>query len=90
MIDFADSMIGPPEYDLLGPMLFLAAGDRTLIDAILKGYGWPTGSLSPELRRYLMSLQLLHRYSDFSEQLRIPWMDRVSSLEELEELIWPQ
>jgi hygromycin-B 7''-O-kinase len=84
MIDFGDAMIGLPDYDLLGPCLFLAAGDRDLLAALFRGY---PGALH---RRRLMLLCLLHRYANLGVQLRVPgWRERARSIEDLEELIWP-
>ncbi|WP_245676875.1 phosphotransferase family protein [Oligoflexus tunisiensis] len=90
MIDFGDAMIGTPEYDLLGPLLFSCEGRPNLVKALLSGYGYAEADQNRTLRRRLMLLQILHRYSDFRAQLRIPGgLDRVHSIEELEELIWP-
>lgn len=90
MIDFADACLGPPEYDLLGPCLFLAAGSEELQRAFLVACGYRITALTPELRRKLMALALLHRYSNLGYQLRIEgWESQVSSLSELEQRIWP-
>ncbi|WP_437965691.1 aminoglycoside 3'-phosphotransferase/choline kinase family protein [Sorangium sp. So ce260] len=90
MIDFADACLGPPEYDLLGPCLFLAAGDADLLRAFLGAYGYRLIDLSPTLSRKLMALALLHRYSNLRYQVRIEgWESQVSSLDELEQRIWP-
>lgn len=90
MIDFADSCLGPAEYDLLGPGLFLAAGEADLARALLIAYGYPDAALTPALSRKLMALALLHRYSNLRVQIRIEgWESRVSSLVELERLVWP-
>ena len=90
MIDFGDAMVGLREYDFLGPIMFLAAGDASLVQSLLQGYGYTHGQIGSQLRRKLMLLQILHRYSNFSAQLKIPdWQKKVNSIEELEELIWP-
>ena len=84
MIDFGDAMVGYADYDLLGPSLFLGEGSRDLIAQLFEGYGTKVP------RPLLMLLQILHRYSDFKAQLRIPdWEVQEQSIEELEELIWP-
>jgi hygromycin-B 7''-O-kinase len=89
MIDFGDAMIGYHEYDLLGPSLFLAQGNSELIKSLLSGYGYPDAAMTSELRRRLMLLQVLHRYSDLSSQLSVAhWQERVKTLPELEALIW--
>jgi len=90
MIDFGDAMLGYREYDLLGPLLFSCEGKPALVQALLTGYGYAPEVQNRELRRRLMLLQILHRYSNFHEQVRIPgWQDQVRSIEELENLIWP-
>lgn len=90
MIDFGDVMVGPAEYDLLGPSVFLAEGDRDLVRALFRGYGIAESAVTREYRRRLLALLLLHRYSNLTFQVRIPdWHHRVASLDELAELIWP-
>ncbi len=90
MIDFADACLGPPEVDLLGPCLFLAAGSADLQRAFLGACGYRITDLGPALSRKLMALALLHRYSNLRYQLRIQgWESQVSSLPELEQTIWP-
>jgi hygromycin-B 7''-O-kinase len=84
MIDFGDAMIGYAPYDLLGPSLFLGEGHPVLIDRLFQGYGE-----RPDLR-LLMLLQILHRYSHFRVQLRIPdWEQRAANMNDLQNLIWP-
>jgi hygromycin-B 7''-O-kinase len=90
MIDFGDAMIGYHEYDLLGPWLFSCEGRADFVEALLTGYGYASADQNQELRRRLFLLQILHCYSDFKAQVRIPsWLDRVASFEELEEILWP-
>ncbi|WP_437852341.1 phosphotransferase family protein [Sorangium sp. So ce363] len=90
VIDFADACLGAPEYDLLGPCLFLSAGSADLQRAFLGAYGYPPADLGPALSRKLMALALLHRYSNLRFQLRLEgWESQVSSLPELEQTIWP-
>jgi hygromycin-B 7''-O-kinase len=90
MIDFADACLGPREYDLLGPCLFLAAGSADLLRALLRSYGYEDADMTPALSRKLMALALLHRYSNLRFQIRIDgWESQVSSLSDLEQRIWP-
>lgn len=90
MIDFADACLGAPEYDLLGPCLFLSAGSADLQRAFLGACGYAPADLGPALSRKLMALALLHRYSNLRFQLRLEgWESQVSSLSELEQTIWP-
>ncbi|MCB9879078.1 MAG: aminoglycoside phosphotransferase family protein [Planctomycetes bacterium] len=90
MIDFGDTMVGAPEYDLLGPSLFLCGGDAELVAALLRGYHGADLPMTQELRMRLMALAVMHRYANFELQVRIDrWWDRARSLEQLAELIWP-
>jgi hygromycin-B 7''-O-kinase len=90
MLDFGDSMAGFAEYDLLGPLLFLTEGDPDLVRFLLKGYRYTDRQMDPALRKRLMLLAILHRYSNLEFQLRIPgWASRANSIEDLEQLIWP-
>lgn len=66
MFDFGDGVVGPRQYDWLGPLAFLCAGRRERIVAYLDGYGeQPTR----EERLALMRLFLLHRYSNLRVQI---------------------
>ncbi len=90
MIDFGDAMTGFSEYDLLGPLMFLAAGDGKLIHSLLKGYGYSAAQMDATLHKRLIGLQILHRYSNFDAQLKIKgWRSKVKDMKALEALIWP-
>ncbi len=90
MIDFGDSMTGFREYDLLGPCLFLCEGNIGHLQSLFRGYGYTDRQLDDGLRRRLLLLTILHRYSNLNLQLRIPdWQNRVKSIEALGQLIWP-
>lgn len=87
MFDFGDVMVGPAEYDMGGPCVFLCAGDATRFAAFLQGYGRVADA---QLTQTLMALLLLHRFSDLRVQVRIDdWQRRVESLEALAALLFP-
>ncbi|MDQ0166239.1 aminoglycoside phosphotransferase family protein [Bacillus horti] len=89
MIDFADCMVGFHEYDLLGPAVFFACGNPELLQDLLFAYGYTQDKLDEPLRKRLMLLLLLHRYSDLNVLIQIEnWQEKVSSVEELEHLLW--
>jgi hygromycin-B 7''-O-kinase len=89
LIDFGDSMLGLPEYDLLGPCAFLIQGDKSLLREFLTSYGYSSNALTPDLSHQLMSLMLLHKYSNLKIQVRIEdWMHKVQNLKDLENLVW--
>ncbi|HMG16816.1 MAG TPA: aminoglycoside phosphotransferase family protein [Saprospiraceae bacterium] len=90
MIDFGDSMIGFNEYDLIGPLLFLCAGNKESIQTLLSAYGYSEKDFTTTFRKRLLLLTILHRYSNLNLQIRIPdWQDKVSNFDELEQIIWP-
>jgi hygromycin-B 7''-O-kinase len=89
LIDFGDSMLGLPEYDLLGPGAFLIQGDKFLLEAFLRAYGHTADTMTPALSHQLMALMLLHKYSNLNVQVRIKdWKSRVKNLKDLEDLVW--
>ncbi len=86
MFDFGDGLVGPREYDWLGPMAFLAAGHANRCRAFLDGYGVV---LNAGQRLALLRLLLLHRYSNLKAQIALPGWQRAPNFEALAELIWP-
>jgi hygromycin-B 7''-O-kinase len=91
LIDFGDVMTGWGEYDLLGPSTFAAVGMPGRMRSLLRGFGYPNASADdPALRRRLMTLLLLHRFSNLAGQIRIEgWQQKAADLYELERLLWP-
>lgn len=89
LIDFGDVMTGLGEYDLLGPSVFMTAGVPANVVALLRGYGYADADITPALRRRLMLLMLLHRFSDPVRHMQIEGWQKAADLEELERLIWP-
>jgi hygromycin-B 7''-O-kinase len=89
LIDFGDCMLGLPEYDLLGPGVFLIQGNKKLLREFLLAYGYSPEKLTPLLSRQLTALMLLHRYSNLEIQIRIHnWKSMVTSIEDIENLVW--
>ncbi len=87
MFDFGDGLVGPREYDWLGPMCFLAAGDAARIDAFFDGYhGRP---FDRGRREALLRLLLLHRYSHLKAQIALPGWQAAPDFATLAALIWP-
>lgn len=84
MVDFADAFSGLAEYDLVGPGVFLGAGDPGLIKSLFEGYGSRPNS------KVLMALHLLHRFSHFKTQVALKdWETKAKTLADLEKLLWP-
>lgn len=89
LIDFGDAMLGHYKYDLLGPGAFLVEGDKELMKVFLSAYGFLPNEMNADLSHQLTALMLLHKYSNLEIQVRITnWKNKVSSLKELEDLIW--
>jgi hygromycin-B 7''-O-kinase len=87
MFDFGDGLVGPREYDWLGPLCFLAAGDAERIDAFFDGYhGRP---FDRSQREPLLRLILLHRYSNLQAQIAVPGWQTAPDFAGLAALIWP-
>jgi hygromycin-B 7''-O-kinase len=90
LIDFGDAFTGWCEYDLLGPSVFLTAGIPRRVRSFLTGFGYARADMTPALARRLMTLALLHRFSDLNRQICIEgWQQQAGDLFELERLLWP-
>ncbi len=87
MFDFGDGLVGPLEYDWLGPMCFLAAGHAARLDAFFDGYhGRP---FDRSRREELLRLLLLHRYSCLPAQLALPGWEEAPDFRRLAARLWP-
>jgi len=90
LIDFGDVMTGLGEYDLLGPSAFMTAGMPRRVRSLFEGYGFSDTDITPDLKRRLMALMLLHRFSDPVRHICIEgWQQRAADLDELQDLLWP-
>jgi hygromycin-B 7''-O-kinase len=86
MFDFGDGLVGPREYDWLGPLCFLAAGDARRCARFMHGYG---AALDPGSRLRLLRMLLLHRYSNLPAQIAHPGWQQAATFEDLAASIWP-
>ena len=90
LIDFGDVMTGWGEYDLLGPSAFMTAGLPRRVRSLFEGFGYSQADINPTLKRRLMALLLLHRFSDPVRHICIDdWQEKADDLFELQELLWP-
>jgi hygromycin-B 7''-O-kinase len=90
LIDFGDVMTGWGEYDLLGPSAFMTAGMPRRVRSLFEGFGYSQADIDPTLKRRLMALLLLHRFSDPVRHICIEdWQRKAADLFELQELLWP-
>lgn len=95
MFDFGDGLVGPREYDWLGPLCFLAAGDAARVDAYFEGYfeagagAGPASRPSRIDRETLLRLLLLHRYSHLKAQIAMPGWQDAPDFATLAARLWP-
>ncbi|MEH2514495.1 hygromycin-B 7''-O-kinase [Bradyrhizobium sp. AZCC 1610] len=90
LIDFGDVMTGRREYDLLGPSAFMTAGMPRRVRSLFEGFGYSPADITPELKRRLMALMLLHRASDPVRAFSIEgWQEKAADLHKLQDLRWP-
>lgn len=90
LIDFGDVMTGRGEYDLLGPSAFMTAGMPRRVRSLFCGFGYSAADITPELKRRLLALMLLHRFSDPVRSICIEgWQQKAADLHELQDLLWP-
>jgi hygromycin-B 7''-O-kinase len=90
LIDFGDVLTGWGEYDLLGPSAFMTAGIPSRVRCLFRGFGYSSEDVTPTMRRRLITLLLLHRFSDPIRHVCIEgWQQKAGTLSELAELIWP-
>jgi NAD(P)-dependent dehydrogenase (short-subunit alcohol dehydrogenase family) len=83
---FGDGLVGPREYDWLGPLCFYCAGHAGRLQAFFGGYGARPDAAA---RLALLRLMLLHRYSNLKAQLALPGWQQAPSFEALAALLWP-
>jgi hygromycin-B 7''-O-kinase len=72
LIDFEPAMRGEREYEFVSVGVFVAEGDPWFLGRTLTSYGYHPDQLGPALRRRLLALGILHRYSNLSW-----WMERL-------------
>jgi hygromycin-B 7''-O-kinase len=90
LIDFGDVMTGRGEYDLLGPSAFMTAGMPGRVRSLFEGVGYSGAEFDFTLKRRLMALLLLHRFSDPVRHICIEgWQQKAGDLFQLQELLWP-
>lgn len=85
LIDFADSRIGPAEYDFPAPVEFIFRGERGLLAAFLEAHGSPADEALAERR---LAWALSHRFGNLERLLRAVAPRRPGSLPELARMLF--
>lgn len=83
LIDFADSCVGPVEYEFAAPIDFLFKGEPGALRAFLLGYGVDESDLGPERSRRLLAWSLCHRFGSLPRMLAACGDRKPGTLEEL-------
>jgi hygromycin-B 7''-O-kinase len=90
LFDFGDVMTGFGGYDLLGPSAFMTSGMTRRVRSLFDGFGYSAADITPDMKRRLMALMLLHRASDPVRHICIDdWQAKAADLFELQDLLWP-
>ena len=89
IIDFADAVVGDPEYDVAAPAILIARGHRDALHALLTGLGYSPDSFSSDLKHRLMTHVLLHKYSDLSWYLAMFEIGDDCTMDQLIDILWP-
>jgi hygromycin-B 7''-O-kinase len=68
----------------------MAAGRPRRVRSLFEGYGYARNDVGLTLKRRLMALMMLHRFSDPVRHMCIEgWQEQTDDLLGLQELIWP-
>jgi len=89
MFDFGDMMMGLADYDLLGPTEFFAAGSADLQRPFFSAYYNREFAMTDDLRHRLMTLSLLHRFSNLPAQVVMSGWQEAPTFDVLAKMIWP-
>ena len=75
---------------LLGPSAFMTAGMPGRVRSLFMGFGYSGAAFDFTLKRQLMALMLLHRFSEPVRHICFEgWQQQAGDLFELQELLWP-
>jgi hypothetical protein len=77
--------VADPYYELPALHLGTFDADKGLLAAFLDGYGWPP---DPDFARRAMTMTLLHAFDVMDGVAQRLDLRRVSTLEELADLVW--
>lgn len=81
LIDFADSCVGPVDYEFAAPIEFLFKGEPGALRAFLLGYGESESALDLERSKRLLAWALCHRFGSLPRILAACGPDAPDTLE---------
>jgi hygromycin-B 7''-O-kinase len=88
-IDFADAMLAPVEYELVGPCSHWFPADRRLQGAFLDGYGLPAASRTAATARRFLAAAMVHRFLDLPRAVRGQGRADTPSFGDLPTILYP-
>ena len=89
LIDFGDVMTGWANTTCWAQRLH-GRGMPRRVRSLFKGFGYSRADVNFTLKRRLMALMLLHRFSDPVRHICIDgWQQKAGDLHQLQELFWP-
>lgn len=90
LVDFADGMLGRPEYEFGSPSVYLTALRRAETREMLLGAGYPAVTLTRDLSRRLVAFTMLHRFFNLKWTLgSILAGAKIETPEDLREALFP-
>lgn len=69
LIDFADSRVGPADYEFAAPVEFVFKGEAGVLRAFLLGYGDRPDRLDHARSRQMLAWALCHRFGDLARMV---------------------
>lgn len=89
-LDFGDSQIADPDYELLSPGLDIAGSDPKLLALLLREAGYSPNEANEALQQRLLMYTLLHPYFNLKDVLdRVPDCQAARDLGQLARVLWP-
>jgi len=88
MLDFADSRVGDPQYEIAALIEFIFRGEPGCLPAYLRAYGWDARDLNHEGGRRLAAWGLLHLFGSLPRVLTVAGGPEPADFDELVERLY--
>jgi aminoglycoside phosphotransferase (APT) family kinase protein len=85
IIDWGDALVADPYYELPALHLHTFGGNKRLLEAFLRGYGW---EIRADFARRAMTMTLVREFNVLDEVGTLVDLDTVTTLDELADLLW--